>query len=59
MSIIFHDESKMAIEDLIVFKKELTELLYNETYSNDDINKIKEILHKLEGYLIMADKIKI
>ena len=58
MSIIFPDESKMAIEDLIVFKKDLTELLYNETYSNDDINKIKEILHRLEGYLLMADKKK-
>ena len=58
MSIIFPDESKMAIEDLILFKKDLTELLYNETYSNDDINKIKEILHRLEGYLLMADKKK-
>ena len=49
----------MAIEDLIVFKKELTELLYNETYYINDFNKIKEIIHRLEGYLLMADKKKL
>ena len=59
MSIIFPDESKMAIEDLIVFKKELTELLYKDSYNLKDLNKIKEIIHRLEGYLLMADKKKL
>ena len=44
MSIIFPDESKIGIQDLIIFKKDLTELLYNESYSQNDINKIKNIL---------------
>ena len=59
MSIIFPDESKMAIEDLIVFKKELTELLYKDSYDLKDLNKIKEIIQRLEGYLLMADKKKL
>ena len=59
MSIIFPDQSTMAIEDLIVFKKELTELLYNDSYDINDFNKIKEIIHRLEGYLLMADKKKL
>ena len=58
MSIIFPDESKMSTEDLIVFKKELTELMYNESYDNNDINKIRDIIRRLEGYLLMADKKK-
>ena len=59
MSIIFPDQSTMAIEDLIIFKKELTELLYNDSYNINDFNKIKEIIHRLEGYLLMADKKKL
>ena len=59
MSIIFPDESKMSTEDLILFKKELTELLYKEAYYNKDLNKIKEILRRLVGYLLMADKKKL
>ena len=58
MSIIFPDESKMNAEDLIVFKKELTELIYNDSYDINDLNKIKNIIHRLEGYLLMADKKK-
>ena len=58
MSIIFPDESKMNTEDLIVFKKELTELIYNDSYDINDLNKIKNIIHRLEGYLLMADKKK-
>ena len=56
---IFPDESKMNIEDLIVFKKELTELLSIETYDFIVINKIREIIRRLEGYLLMADKKKL
>ena len=59
MSIIFPDESKMSIEDLIIFKKDLTELLYNESYDINDLEKIKNIIRRLEGYLIMADKKKL
>ena len=56
MSIIFPDASTMDVEDLVVFKKELTELLYSDSYDINDFNKIKEIIHRLEGYLLMADK---
>ena len=58
MSIIFPDESKMSTEDFIVFKKELTELMYNESYDNNELNKIRDIIRRLEGYLLMADKKK-
>ena len=59
MSIIFPDESKMSIEDLIIFKKELTELLYNDSYDINDLEKIRNIIRRLEGYLLMADKKKL
>ena len=56
MSIIFPNESEMDIENLIIFKKDLTELLYNDSYSVNELNKIKTIIRRLEGYLLMADK---
>ena len=56
MSIIFPNESEMDIENLIIFKKDLTELLYNESYSVNEFNKIRTIIRRLEGYLLMADK---
>ena len=56
MSIIFPNESEMEIENLIIFKKDLTELLYNDSYSANEFNKIKTIIRRLEGYLLMADK---
>ena len=59
MSIIFPNESKMSTDDLIMFKKELTELLYKESYSIKEFNNIKEILQRLVGYLLMADKKKL
>ena len=52
MSIIFPNESEMDIENLIIFKKDLTELLYNESYSVNEFNKIRTIIRRLEGYLI-------
>ena len=56
MSIIFPNESEMDIENLIIFKKDLTELLYNDSYSVNELNKIRTIIRRLEGYLLMADK---
>ena len=56
MSIIFPNESEMDIENLIFFKKDLTELLYNGSYNFNELNKIKTIIRRLEGYLLMADK---
>ena len=56
MSIIFPDESEMDVENIILFKKDLTEILYNDSYSINQINKIKIIIRRLEGYLLMADK---
>ena len=56
MSIIFPNESEMEVENLIVFKKELTELLYNDSYSVNELNRIRTIIRRLEGYLLMADK---
>ena len=56
MSIIFPNESEMEIENLIIFKKDLTELLYNDSYSANEFNKIRTIIRRLEGYLLMADK---
>ena len=56
MSIIFPNESEMDIENLIIFKKDLTELLYNDSYSVNEFNKIRTIIRRLEGYLLMADK---
>ena len=56
MSIIFPNESEMDIENLIIFKKDLTELLYNDSYSVNELNKIRIIIRRLEGYLLMADK---
>ena len=59
MSIIFPNESEMDIENLIIFKKDLTELLYNDSYSANEFNKIRTIIRRLEGYLLMADKKKL
>ena len=59
MSIIFPNESEMDIENLIIFKKDLTELLYNDSYSVNELNKIRTIIRRLEGYLLMADKKKL
>ena len=59
MSIIFPDASKMTLNDLIYFKKELTEMLHYEEYDINDYNKIREIIRRLEGYLLMADKKKL
>jgi len=56
MSIIFPNESEMDIENLIIFKKDLTELLYNDSYNVNELNKIRTIIRRLEGYLLMADK---
>ena len=56
MSIIFPNESEMDIENLIIFKKDLTELLYNDSYSVNELNRIRTIIRRLEGYLLMADK---
>lgn len=56
MSIIFPDASKMTLNDLIYFKKELTEMLHYDTYDINDYNKIREIIRRIEGYLLMADK---
>ena len=44
MSIIFPNESEMDIENLIIFKKDLTELLYNDSYSVNELNKIRTII---------------
>ena len=54
MSIIFPDASKMTLNDLIYFKKELTEMLHYDTYDINDYNKIREIIRRIEGYLLMA-----
>ena len=59
MSIIFPDASKMTLNDLIYFKKELTEMLHYDTYDINDYNKIREIIRRIEGYLLMADKKKL
>ena len=56
MSIIFPNESEMDVENLIIFKKDLTELLYNDSYNINELNKIRTIIRRLEGYLLMADK---
>ena len=59
MSIIFPDASKMNLNDLIYFKKELTEMLHYDEYDINDYNKIREIIRRIEGYLLMADKKKL
>ena len=59
MSIIFPDATKMNLNDLIYFKKELTEMLHYDTYDINDYNKIREIIRRIEGYLLMADKKKL
>ena len=59
MSIIFPNENEMSPENLIMFKKDLTELLYNDSYNINELNKIKTIIRRLEGYLLMADKKKL
>ena len=59
MSIIFPNESEMDVQNLIIFKKDLTELLYNDSYSVNEFNKIRTIIRRLEGYLLMADKKKL
>ena len=48
----------MTLNDLAYFKKELTEFFFYESYDINDLKNIKEIIHRLEGYLLMADKKK-
>ena len=56
MSIIFPNESDMDVENLILLKKDLRELYYYDSYNVNDIKKIKTILKRLDGYLLMADR---
>ena len=56
MSIIFPNESEMDVENLILLKKDLKELIYYDSYNVNDIKKIKIIIRRLEGYLLMADR---
>ena len=56
MSIIFPNESEMDVQNLVIFQKDLTELLYNDSYNVNEFNKIRTIIRRIEGYLLMADK---
>ena len=56
MSVIFPDEKRMSKDDLIVFKKDLTELFYRDPLDSEEIKYIKTMIYKLEGYLLLADR---
>ena len=59
LSVIFPVESKMSKAKMEEIKKALLKRVNLEKYTNKDIDKIKQNIGQIEGYLIVADKKKL
>ena len=59
LSVIFPIESKMSKAKMEDIKKSLLKKINLEKFSNKDIDKIKQKIGEIEGYLIVSDKKKL